>query len=133
MPLNGYVRGHLAFMSRHLNKSLIVAASSLPISAVADAGIGNGIVIGPAIIYFLVLLAGSLPACLRWQGHSLEHRVALGVGAPALGIAAGTAAASLADDAAQLVLFFLVPIVPVAAAIAYVLAKLAQANYSESK
>jgi len=61
---------------------------------------------------------------------NLEHRVALGMGAPALGVVLGVAAASAAEDAAQIVLFFVVPLIPVAAAIVYVLAKRAEANYA---
>lgn len=120
-------------MARRL--CLVVGGAVVPLTALAEAGgFGSEFTGRLAFAYFVILCALCLPACLLWPGHSREHRVALGVGAPALGMMVGTAAISVpVSDEAQLLLFLVASIIPVLAAIVYVLAQRAKANYADRK
>jgi hypothetical protein len=114
---------------------LVVGGVVVPLSALAEAGgFGPEFTGRLAFAYFVILCALCLPACLFWPGHSRKHRVALGIGAPALGMMAGIAAISApVSDDAQVLLFLVASIIPVLAAIVYVLAQRAKANYADRK
>jgi hypothetical protein len=118
--------------ARHLY--LVAIGAVAPLSALADGGPGSEFTIRLAFAYFIVLSAPCIAVCLFWPGHSREHRVALGIGAPALGMVAGSAAFSApVPDDVQLLLFVVASIIPVIAAIVYVLAQRAKANYAGRK
>jgi hypothetical protein len=116
---------------RHLY--LAIAGASVPLSALADGG-PDELVGRLAFLYFIILGVLCLPVCLFWPGHTREHRVALGIGAPAAGMIAGFAAFSVpAPDDVQVLRFVVASIIPVLAAIVYVLAQRAKANYAGRK
>src|SRR3954468_8579005 len=113
---------------------LVAAGLAAPLNVFADAGFGPHFTAGLAFGWFIVLSVPCLAACSFWPGPSREHRVALGLGAPALGIVAGIAAFSApGPDDVQLTLFVVASIVPVIVAIVYVLAQRAKANYAGRK